>query len=90
MPAASLPVTVRASRRVGLIPAMKCPLTKRLCFRLSGGSDPRPYLLATRAITEQLMPRKMWECTPNGTKEPGGTALGVVQKRLCDVYIFSF
>ena len=51
MPPSSLPIIVRASRPVRLIPARKRPLTKRRCSWLSRGRDPGLYLLATWAIT---------------------------------------
>ena len=51
MPLASLPIIVRASQPVRVIPTRKRPLTERRCSRLSRGSDPGLYLLATWAIT---------------------------------------
>ena len=51
MPPASLPINIRASGLVKLMPAKKRPFKNRLCSRLSGGSDPRLYLLTTLAIT---------------------------------------
>ena len=47
----SLPLTVPASRAVGLIPASKRPLTKRRCSRLSSGRDLGLYLVAAWTIT---------------------------------------
>ena len=80
IPLANLPITVRAPRPVKLMPAWNLPCTRRMCSLLSGGKDPRSYLLATktRTLINSWVCVLPGYCAPNDTKEPRGACFGVV------------